>query len=250
MKVFIWAGIFIILVLNLPAYAFTSVDEQIDYYLDILNDGTYETKIEILPRLQWSGLTAPRLYDEVEKNVFEGYLNLTLDKKGIGLLSHHIRALGYSGNEKYRDTLRFISTSEDKNRKIPDHAKKALSQLSNFNHWNKLIEDSNFSIEGKSVEVTHYMKMLSTEDVIVQRLAARGMYHEKQQDPDLLSLAAEKLVAMYQQVGLTDEEQDTAAWLCKAIGQSGQIEYKELLSKVAAKTPYKKIKKYAKKYAF
>jgi hypothetical protein len=249
MKALKWVGIIFMLALNLPAHAFTSVDEQIDHYLEILNDGTYETKIEMLQRLQWSGLTAPRLFDEVEKNVFEGYLDLNRDKKGFGLLTHHIRALGYSGNEKYRDTLEFISNSEDKNsRRIRGHSKKALVQLGKYKNWNRMIAESDIAVEGKSVEVVTYMKMLNVTDFFVQRQAARATYDELRQDPDLLDLIAFRLESVYLLKYLDKQGQDTAAWFCKALGQNGGQKYTDLLTKVAADSPHSKIKKYASKY--
>ena len=55
---------------------------------------------------------------------------------------------------------------------------------------------------------------------------------------------------MYAQVGLNGHAQDATAWLCKAIGQSGRLKYGELLSEVVQKTPYEKIRKHAKRYAF
>ena len=90
--------------------------------------------------------------------------------------------------------------------------------------------------------------MLSVDDPLVQRLAARAIFHEKQQDPDLLALTAEKLKALYNKDGLGGEAQDTAAWFCKAIGQSGKPEYQNLLSEVVKTTPYKKIRKHALKF--
>lgn len=240
-----WAS-FILLVIFLPVHAFTTVDEQIDHYLEILEyDTSY--KITTLERLQWSGLTDPRLYDEIEKQVIDRYQEEGLSEQSRDMLSHLIRALGYSGNDKYRGTLDTVSKGALSNRHRK-HAKKALLQLEQFISWNRLLVASDYSVEGKSVEVATYMKMLSTNDVMVQRLAARAIFHERQYDSDLLAMAAEKLEAMYLQDGLPIEAQDTAAWLCKAIGQSGWSEYKELLKKVAANTPYKKVKKHAKMY--
>ena len=243
-----WIGLIFLLVINVPTYAFNSVDEQIDHYLGILEDGSYAFKVQMLERLQWSGLSDPRLYDEVERQLFEKYLRAGLDKEAIGLLSHQIRALGYSGNEKYRNSLAQIK-KKSTNEKFRRHASKALNQLDKSKSWNKLIADSSFTVEGKSVEVATYMKMLSVDDVFVQRNAARAIFHERQRDPDLLALTAEKLEQLYMQDDLDNQTQDTAAWFCKAIGESGESEYGVLLSKVAGNTPYKKIRNYAQNYA-
>jgi hypothetical protein len=244
---FLWIGLLVITTCSPSAQAFSTVDEQIDDYLEILEYNT-SYKREILEQMRWSGITDVRLYDEVEKQLLAGYLRTDLDKSSRGMLAHLTRALAYSGNNKYRSTLELVRTDAAIS-KVRNHAKKALIQLDDYIVWNDLIADSDVNVEGKHVEEATYMKMLSTDNVMVQRLAARGIFHDKQLDPDLLALAAEKLRGLYWKPGLDSEAQDTVAWLCKAIGQSGWLEYKELLSRVAAKSPYKKIKKYAKKYA-
>ena len=243
-----WIGLLFFIVSFLPAYAFTTIDEQIDHYLKIMATGNYASKREMLERLQWSGLSDPRLYDELEKQPARQYLTSGLNKQTIDLLSHQIRALGYSGNEKYRNTLMEIKKEADSS-KLRGHARKALIWLDRHQKWNRLIADAKITVQEKSAEVTIYMKMLSVDDVFVQRLAARAIFREKRRDPDLLALTAEKLEAVYIKKGLDKEAQDTAAWLCKAIGQSNELEYGKMLSKVAGATPYKKIRKYAKQYA-
>jgi len=232
-----------------PAHAFTTVDEQIDHYLNVYYNGEHSAKITMLKRLQWSGISDPRLYYPIEQQVrlLGMYARSKLKSPDRELLAHQIRALGYSGNDRYRNILKSIMDFS-KNNKFRSHAKKALIQLDKFKYWHQLIADSDFSIEGKSAEVTTYMKMLSTDHVMVQRLAARAMFHERRQDVDLLALSAEKLERLYLQPGLDGEAQDTVAWLCKAIGENGNWEYGELLKRVVKDTPYKKVRNHAKKY--
>jgi hypothetical protein len=232
----------------MPVYAFTSVDEQIDHYLEVLATGNFESTKQMLERLQWSGLTDPRLYDEIEKQLLAQYQNEELDKYENSLLSHRARALGYSGNEKYRSGLVQVKTAAYQKR-VRQHAKKALSELGKYKNWNRMIAESDITVEGKSVEVTTYMKMLNVDDPFVQRQAARAIYHEDRQDSDLLALVAERQEGLYLQEYLDKQVQDTAAWFCKALGQNASWKYGELLSKVAKDTPHKKIRKYALKYA-
>lgn len=241
-------GIALLLLANSPAYAFTTADEQIDHYLKILDSGSYAAKNQMLERLQWSGLSNPRLFYRIETQVqFQGMLDdKKIGKELAGVLSHQIRALGYSGNQKYRKTLRNVMASS-RGQKFRKHARKALTQLDKFEYWHKLIADSDIQIEGKSVEVATYMKMLKTDHVMVQRLAARAIFHERRTDSDLLSMAAEKLEGLYMQPGLDGESQDTVAWLCKALSQSGHSSYLGLLKRIASNTPHTKIKKHAAK---
>ncbi len=160
-----------------------------------------------------------------------------------------IRALGYSGNERYRNILVNIKDFSANN-KLRGHAKKALVQLDDFRRWNQLVADSDFSVSGKPVEVATYMKMLSTDDVMVQRLAARAIFHERQKDADLLALTADKLKQLHSRQGLDRASQDTLAWFCKAVGEYANWQYHELLSDVAKNSPYKSVRKHAAKYIY
>lgn len=233
--------------INTSAMAFATNGERIDDYLNTLTTASIDDKEKTLERLQWSGLSDARLYDVIESLVISQYLDHDLDDKQLNLVSYQVRALGYSGNEKYRNTINLVSKNASSS-KLQRHANKAMVDLNKFIVWNKLLADSSLSVEGKSAEVLMYMKMLNVDDFFVQRLAARAIFHESQSDPDLLNLTAEKLRVLYLKIGLDAEWQDTGAWLCKAIGQSGEQKHINFLTEVSEKTPYSKISKYAKKY--
>ena len=240
-----WTGFFFLLLVSLPAYAFDSVDEQIDHYLEVLASDNYKARIEMLKRLKWTAITDPRLYDEIEKAPFNQYLNKKLDKITMGDVAHKIRALGFSGNPKYHDTLATIMNYAA-NKKLRNHAKKALVDLDRFERWNKQINAAEAQVHGKSVEITTYSRMLNVEDTLVQRFAAKAIVDASLQDSDLLDAVAAKLKPMYAKPGLDKREQDTAAWFIRALGQSNS--YRDFLTEVNQNTPHKKLKKYSIKY--
>ncbi len=243
-----WLGLVVILGSHFSVQAFSTVEGQIEHYLNVLNSGEYTNKIEMLQRLQWSGLSDPRLYDPIEQRLLDQYLEDNLNKPDIGLLSHLSRALGYSGNKKYIATLSEVENNSAQ-KKIRKHARKAQIQLTRFEAWNRLIADSDYPVEGKDVEIAMYMKMMNTDDPQVQRLSARAIFHQRLQDSDLLALVAKKVEGSFLDPALSGDAQDAVAWMCKAIGQSGTPEYSDLLSRVVAETPHKKIRKHASKYA-
>ena len=243
-----WIALFLLGVFHLPVHAFSTVDEQIDHYLQILNQGGYTQKIEMLKQLQWSAISDPRLYDPIAVEVESQYLSEDLEKRQLNLTAHAIRALGYSGNDKYHDILsRVVSNAGEK--KLRKHAKKAQVDLNQFSLWNTKIRLADAPVEGKDVEIATYMRMLSVAEPEIKRVGARAVFHQRLNDPELIALAAQQLEAMYIQPGLDKTGQDTVAWLCKAVGQAGDFQYVELLGRVAADSPYKKVRKHAKKYA-
>ena len=241
------AGVFILSFFSSSILAFSSKEDQINHYLELLSNSNAVATIQMLERLQWSGLMDPRFFDVIEANVIGQSQDNNIGPNAFKVLGYQVRALGYSGNEKYRDTLKEVKDNALE-LKIRGYAKKALRDMKRFSDWNTQIANSEFAVKSKPVEIETYMKMLNVDDPSVQKLAARAIYHEQQDDHDLLSLAAEKLKAMYLKEGLNREAQDTAAWLSKAIGQNGGEEFVTLLIEVVEKTPYKQIRRHAAKF--
>ena len=201
----------------------------------------------MLERLQWSGLSDPRLFDKIAEGPESEYLRNDLGRKTEGIFAYQVRALGYSGNEKYRQLLAQIGKSAGSS-KVKKHARKALKEMPQHGRWNMLIAESDLDVSGKSVEVATYMKMLGTDDIPLQRMAARATFHEKRSDPDLLALMATRLEASYLLEGLDRVQTDTLAWFCKALGENAYPQYKDLLIGVVANSPYNNVKRHARKY--
>lgn len=102
---------------------------------------------------------------------------------------------------------------------------------------------------GVSDVVGAYMILINTNDVELQRVIARKIFRDKHREPELMELIAKKLDGLYLQPGLSKLEQDTAAWFCKALGQTGDVKYARQLAIVANSSPYKKIYQHAARYA-
>lgn len=242
-----WGAWLMALLFSAGALAYDSREEMIDDKLKILASGTVSSRIEMLERLQWSGLADERLFDAIAEMPPERYQNRNMDKTEYGLLAHRVRALGYSGNERYRSLLEDVRETGGQSR-LRGHAGKALAELERFHRQNELVAQSDLAVDGKSFEVVTYMKMLDTNDVEVQRNAARAVYHERRVDSDLLAMIAEKLKAGYPRDDLSASAQDTMAWFARTLGNNAIDEYRELLVEVADNTPSKKLRRYALKY--
>ncbi len=232
---------------NLPVNH-TKTDKRINGFLQILKTDNDSDKIQMLERLQWSGISDPRLFDVIEKFVLSNYEQSQYDAPELKILANYIRALGYSGNMKYQSTLSDVSKQAASSR-VTKYAKRALQDLDKFAPWVELIANSNVTVKGKSAEVEMYMRMINVNNIFVQRLAARAIFHERINDQDLLNLIAKKLKSVYLRGDLDRQSQDTAAWFCKAIGQSAKPEFTTFLKTVSETTPHKRIQKHAKKYA-
>lgn len=240
--VFLFSGL-----MALPTLAFESDAERIEHYLKVLKTHHFEAKNKMLNRLEWSGLTQPELFDYIEQALLNTY-DKNMSSEEIKLSVYMMKALWTSGQEKYRPTINLIKNKSTSS-KLSRYAKNASVNLGKFGGWHQKIAQVKAPIEGKPAEIEMYMRMLTVDDIFVQRLAARAMFHENQRDADLVALAAEKLQAYYMDASLDGEAQDTVAWLCKAVGQSRDQKYSQLLNDAAQNSPHRKIQKYARKFS-
>ncbi len=232
-----------LLAMSSMANAYSSDDEQIDEVLAIVSSGSQQRKEQVMERLQWSTLSDARLYDVFEQDLLASYEELSFEKDKIRTLAYKLRALGYSGNEKYISTLDLI-IKQSKNNKLKRYARKAKADFPNFLAVQNSLMNVSYTNAELPSEVVNYIRLLKTNNSFAQRQAAKAAFHEYQKHPELLEEMAKLLRNTFLKEDLDKQSQDMAAWLCKALIRAGG--YDDLMKQVSEKTPYNKIKKYAK----
>jgi hypothetical protein len=75
------------------------------------------------------------------------------------------------------------------------------------------------------------------------RRASQGIYRDELTERLVLDVLSEKLLRTYNKKSKTDI--DALSWACKAVGQSGDIRYKNVLKTVSVNTKNAKVRKYA-----
>ena len=205
--------------LQQSAYGYDSSEHQINDYRRILLSDDFEAKCDVLEHLQWAMLNDPGIFDWIEEYVLEFYQSSFLSRERYALKRQAIRALAYSGNEKYRYSL-FLVEVEAAGKDIRHDGKLALAQLDKHIEWQQIIRKSDHQFAHKNTIISTYMKMLSIENPEIQQLAATGIYHEQIKDSDLLTLAFHQWQTLQSQTNLTDQQQTTQRWLLKAIDRN------------------------------
>ena len=76
------------------------------------------------------------------------------------------------------------------------------------------------------------------------RRASQRIYHNGLRERVVLEVLAEKLLQTYNNTSKTGV--DALAWACKALGQSGDIRYRNVLKTVNKNAKHSKVRKYAK----
>jgi hypothetical protein len=90
-----------------------------------------------------------------------------------------------------------------------------------------------------------YIDQLSRGGMVSVKQAAQSIYNTGERDTEVLDVAAEVLLSRYATAASSDI--DSLAWVCRAIGASGNGRYHSALREVAESNAHKKLRKYAKK---
>lgn len=97
-----------------------------------------------------------------------------------------------------------------------------------------------------SSEEKRYSEMLQSGSVYQIRNAAKYVYRRYYKNDYLTGLAEQALLQNYTKEP-TNTQIDAMAWLCKALGRSGNKRFSETLKTVAENAPHRKLKGYAQK---
>ncbi|MGC3979797.1 MAG: hypothetical protein QM808_00880 [Steroidobacteraceae bacterium] len=94
-----------------------------------------------------------------------------------------------------------------------------------------------------------YAQMLASGGPGTISSAAQDIFNTGMKDPEVLDLAAQVLVDLGPKTLLSGEFADSASWLCKALGISGNGRYKAVLESMSKANINKKTKKWCEKSA-
>lgn len=93
-------------------------------------------------------------------------------------------------------------------------------------------------------EQLNYDRLISG-DINQVKQAAQSIVSSNNSNPEVLDVLAQYLAKNY--LAAADYQLDTMAWACRALGETGNARYRDLLSTIVNSDAHKKIRKYAKK---
>ena len=231
------------LVLMLLAFQSVNADvlfeEDVVRIKDDLFGSDYNLIEEAVVQLRWAGISDERIFDPLVEVLG---LNKRYRKKRIEL---YVQAIAYSGNEKYLSILKDISVDKKKAFSVRREAK---NQLRDFEIYQEISNKMGEAVaSAKSLEeswVIRHRVGLESENPIWVRWAARDLFLHGY-GADSFAIAESYL----REHAIDDNEDnnlvDASAFLCKALGVSGNSEYVDVLTYVANTTPVKKLRRYA-----
>ncbi len=223
-----------------------ALEGEIKHYITIFEGSSSQLQREAIDELSWKGISDPRIYDLMATRLLRGYGET--DRAIVEQMSWLAKGMAVSGLGKYRHALEKVAVDAP-SKKLKKHANTALKRLVNYQRWNPIISQGIEDMVEGDIEQRRVLNMLQASEGALIRLGGKRIYAKYWDNEQLLEVAKNKLLQDYKASGLDATHVDALAWLCKALGKSGKLDYKAVLEEVAANSDYRKITKYAKKNA-
>ncbi len=221
-------------------------DYSTSEYIKIFKSGSADEQSRAAKSLEWAGISDPRIFDLMEKNLLAGYK--TADSRStVGHMSWLTKGLSFSGQEKYRATIEEVAANGG-HKKLRKYASTSLEMLPKYKRWNAILSGSKGNKKGKSKEINKLVRMLRSDEHELNYAAAHEIYEKGMNDAyllDTLKQATERRIA---EDASSREYVDAAAWMLRALGATRQEKHLAVLENAAENAKHKKVRKYAKKY--
>lgn len=230
-----------VLSLLLASHVFAAtVEEDVARYAAIFN-GDPELHAQAAETLAYAGLSDTRLFDVIENQLLKGEKALPGDRPGKSRIAYYIRALGFSGQEKYVPAIERFRSNMDYER----YVRTALADSANYRRWNPVIANRATFDPKLSDDVNRVLNMLKSNDLELKRLGAKRVYFANR-DEVLLEQLTKDLTANYRLPQVDSDQADCVAWLAKGLGSAKSERYRPLLQEVAASAASEKVRDHAK----
>jgi len=214
-----------------------SLEEDVQRYLRVLAGNT-GMQAEQLEKLSGMGLSDPRLFDAIEKRLLDDAESARGSNIEKNRVAWYFRALGFSGQEKYRSTL----SKYTDDRTYRNYAINALKDSSDYARWNPVISDRKTFVAGLTDDSNRMLNMIRSDDMNLVKIGAKRIYFVGAEQAVLDDLAG--LVKAKYMVS-DPENADTVAWMVKGLARAGPGKYTALLEEVKANAPDRKVKNQA-----
>lgn len=218
--------IFATLITSLSAAALPETPEE---YITVFKSGWRIDKEKAAETLAWAGISSPLVFDIVEQELLSIYPTAKT-RVAINYASWLVKALSFSGNEKYRPTINQV-TAEGPHRKLRNYAKWAQNNLALYTRLNKLISPNPWPESPYPLLDQRLTNMLNSDDLELFRIAAKRIHYTHNYKPELLKLLDDTIKANYKK-SFNANGADAMAWLCKALAGSRATEYKTTIETV------------------
>lgn len=221
---------------------FTQADQEaeIQKYIEIFKGPAMGAKLDAANELQYTGISDTRIFDLIEAELNATYATAA-DKPSIHHAAWYAKALAFSGQEKYRPTLKNILNNA-KHPKLRKHVQKTFPLLQQYAKWNPIIADTRHFKADEPDQINRFVNMIKSSEWELKRIAAKRVFHENLNNTYLLDTISEELLKHHKTVPNDGQQIDTLQCFAKALGAAGS--HREELQKASMEAPNPKLRIY------
>ncbi|MFT7561329.1 MAG: hypothetical protein ACI93R_003255 [Flavobacteriales bacterium] len=198
-----------------------------------------DSEISILRKIQGSGHSNSELFELINNSLMDEYSSRSNEISELN--SWRVKALAFSGEEKYRKTIAEV-VNNSKSRKVKRYAKQSLAILSDYTRWNPVIVNGLSSYEGQLLDSKRIENMLTAKDYRLKRFGAMRVIDRHVHDTEIIEFVVSLVERDYEKISGNGVEADSIAWLCKVLKYTYNLKHLPLLETVRSNSPSKHVR--------
>ena len=207
-----------------------------------LDSTSRSARIDAAKRITQAGLTDSALYDKVAMLLQAGY-GEAIEANAVDEMAWLCKALAASGDTRHQPLLEEVATQAP-NVKLQKYARQSIDSFAEYQERIRVLNATSGWNAALTGEENRLVGMLGSESPELKRDAAKTIVRDSPVAEAVYDAAASALTGMLAAGTLDNLSVDTLAWLCKALGASGNSKYAPALEQVAA-SGNKKLAKFA-----
>lgn len=226
------------------AYGDYIPQEVAETYITRLQSEDQKKRVHAYQDIGRDWINNKKLFDVIQFELEKTYLT-TKSGKDVKEVREAMNALASSGLEEY---LQFFDTVEKSSadKKIVKQVKASKKILTQRSAQGNIVHNTVTMKPEKSWRENQYANMLLLTEPKMRVWATKKISQEYPKDEYLLDLLAQKLAdEALKDNFIAGSNHDFHAWICRAIGSSGNKKYLPVLQKVKGEASQEKVREYA-----
>jgi len=215
-------------------------EKQVQKYVKIFEGESWNQQLKACNEFQWLGMSDTRVFDLIEQKVKDRYTSS--NRRVINNVAWYMKALGFSGNEKYVDTLKMVA-AKTPSKKLRKYAREGIMYQELYVKWNPIIRDTSHFDKNQTPRINRFANMLRSGEWQLMRVAAKRIHYEHLYEPYILNVLMEEFREGVNQGG-DSYVRDAYKWMVKAVAGSGVESYREQLLEVSDEVKSSRMKKH------
>lgn len=179
-----------------------------------------------------SGRLDAQIYEKAVQLLQNGYADVDSDSKKVDELSWLCKVVASAGEPKYKAFLLEVAENTPSG-KLEFYANQSIELIADYAERNQIMGKNGHLDPDLTSRENQYVNMLQSDNTALVKDAAKLICRSTTINHKLYDVVAEELTGRFREIGDDREGVDALAWLCKALGGSGDTKYLTTLQLIA-----------------